>query len=231
MCPTSWKIAGISLLVLGVGAAIRAGQGTPLEKENDDLKQPLAQARAELKAVGPNAGSSSTSPPAAAKPWHGLGAGPEDAKTKSIRQKLEAPISMSFADETPFEDVLKYIKSATRGPNDTSIPIYVDPVGMVEAEKTMTSPVSLELEGVPLRITLRLVLKQLGLTYMVRDGLLTITSERAENQPISIIEIVERAKSGELTLDEVRALTELVEAVSELDQASQKLFGGGHAKK
>ena len=84
---------------------------------------------------------------------------------------------MSFANETPLEDVLKYIKSATQGPNDTGIPIYVDPAGLNEAEKTMTSPVTLNVEGLPLKLTLRLVVNQLGLTYAVRDGLLTITKE------------------------------------------------------
>ncbi len=109
-----------------------------------------------------------------------------DPKTKSILAKLDEPISMTFANETPLEDVLKYIKSATQGPNDTGIPIYVDPVGLQEAEKTMTSPVTLDLEGVPLKTTLRLLLKQLGLTYTVKDGLLTITSESSEDQPTEI---------------------------------------------
>jgi hypothetical protein len=109
-----------------------------------------------------------------------------DPKTKSILAKLEEPISMSFANETPLEDVLKYIKSATQGPNDSGIPIYVDPVGLNEAEKTLTSPVTLDLEGVPLKTTLRLLLKQLGLTYTVKEGLLTITSESSEDQPTEI---------------------------------------------
>ena len=100
------------------------------------------------------------------------------APTRLILARLEEPVSMSFANETPLEDVLKYIKSATQGPNDTGIPIYVDPAGLSEAEKTMTSPVSLDLEGVPLKTTLRLLLKQLGLTYAVEDGLLTITKGR-----------------------------------------------------
>ena len=110
-----------------------------------------------------------------------------DPKTKSILAKLDEPISMSFANETPLEDVLKYIKSATQGPNDSGVPIYVDPVGLNEAEKTLTSPVTLDLEGVPLKTTpLRLLLKQLGLTYTVKDGLLTITSESSEDQPTEI---------------------------------------------
>jgi hypothetical protein len=95
----------------------------------------------------------------------------------AVVAKLEEPISMSFANETPLEDVLKYIKSATMGPHDTGIPIYVDPEGLSKAKKTMVSPVSLDLEQIPLRTTLRLLLKQLGLTYTVRDGLLMITNE------------------------------------------------------
>ncbi len=109
-----------------------------------------------------------------------------DGKTKAILAKLDEPISMSFANATPLEDVLKYIKSATQGPNDNGIPIYVDPVGLNEAEKTMSSPVTLDLEGVPLKTTLRLLLKQLDLTYTVKDGLLTITSESSEDQPTEI---------------------------------------------
>jgi len=50
----------------------------------------------------------------------------------------------------------------------------------------LTSPVTLDLEGVPLKTTLRLLLKQLGLTYTVKDGLLTITSESSEAQPTEI---------------------------------------------
>jgi hypothetical protein len=156
---------------------------------------------------------------------------PRDAASKAILKKLEAPISMSFPNETPLEDVLKYIKSATQGPADAGLPIYVDPVGLNEAEKTMTSPVVLDLEGVPLRITLRLLLKQLGLTYDVKDGLVTITSERSEDRPIPILEHVRRARQGELSLAEIRELTEVIQALHELDKASQGLFGAARPAK
>jgi len=100
-----------------------------------------------------------------------------DTKSMAILAKLEEPVSMSFANGTPLEDVLKYIKSASQGLNDTGIPIYVDPVGLIDADKTMISPVTLDLEGIPLKTTLPLLLSQLGLTYTVRDGLLMITKE------------------------------------------------------
>ncbi|HMF36469.1 MAG TPA: hypothetical protein VKF17_07505, partial [Isosphaeraceae bacterium] len=109
-----------------------------------------------------------------------------DAKTKSIQVKLDQPIAMSFPNETPLEDVLKYIKQATQGANDSGIPIYVDPLGLQEADKTMTSPVQIDLEGVPLKTTLRLLLKQLGLTYTVKDGFLMITSQESEDQQTEI---------------------------------------------
>jgi hypothetical protein len=162
-------------------------------------------------------------------PWWGRL--PHDPASRAILKKLEAPISMSFANETPLEDVLKYIKSATQGPADTGLPIYVDPVGLNEAEKTMTSPVTLDLEGVPLRITLRLLLKQLGLTYDVKDGLLTITAEASEDRPLPILEHAKRARQGELSLAEIRELTEAIRALQELDKASQGLFGASHPAK
>ena len=65
--------------------------------------------------------------------------------------------------------MLKYIKQATSAPNSNGIPIYVDPKGLKDAEATLQSPIRLDLEGVPLKTTLRLMLKQIGLAYCVRD--------------------------------------------------------------
>jgi hypothetical protein len=96
--------------------------------------------------------------------------------TRTILSKLEEPISMSFQNETPLDVILKYIKSATMTPSFSGIPIYVDPIGLQEAEKTVDSTVALDIEGIPLKATLPLLLKQLGLTYRVADGRLTITS-------------------------------------------------------
>ncbi len=98
-----------------------------------------------------------------------------DPRDRVILSKLDQPVSMSFANETPLTDVLTYIKSATAGPKDTGIPIYVDPVGLQEVKITMTSPVAVDIEGAPLKTTLRLLLRPLGLSYTVKDGLLTIS--------------------------------------------------------
>ncbi len=65
----------------------------------------------------------------------------KDPKSRLILAKLDEPISMSFNEDTPLEDVLKYIKQATTTKIYTGIPIYVDPLGLQEAEKSMTSTV------------------------------------------------------------------------------------------
>ena len=50
---------------------------------------------------------------------------------------------MPFPNETPLEDVIKYIRASTKSPAfPDGIPIYVDPLGLTEADKTMASPVA-----------------------------------------------------------------------------------------
>jgi DNA-directed RNA polymerase specialized sigma24 family protein len=98
-------------------------------------------------------------------------------RNKVIFKKLEEPISMSFNAETPLEDLLKYIRQATTTKTYSGIPIYVDPQGISDADVTMSSTIcNMDLEGIPLKTTLRLLLRQQGLAYCVRDGVLIISS-------------------------------------------------------
>ena len=106
-----------------------------------------------------------------------------DPKTQAINDKLEQPLSMPFANETPLEDVLKYISQNTQGPNDDGIQIHVDPIGLEDASATMQSTVRINLEGVPLKRALKIMLDQLDLTYTVQDGLLFISWKGAEDLP------------------------------------------------
>ncbi len=112
-----------------------------------------------------------------------------DEKTKAILKKLGEPLTMNFEGDTPLSDVLKYIKDATQDEAaglPTGIPIYVDPIGLQDADKTESDTVKMKLEGIPLKATLRLLLKQLSLTYTVKDGLMTITSTASDDQPTEI---------------------------------------------
>jgi hypothetical protein len=112
-----------------------------------------------------------------------------DAANARIVKALEQPIIMSFPNSTPLDDVLKYIKANTESKElglPSGIPIYVDPLALQEVEKTNQSPVTIDVEGVPLRTTLRLILNQLGLTYGIQGGLLLIVNEKDEPSPLSL---------------------------------------------
>jgi RNA polymerase sigma factor (sigma-70 family) len=105
-----------------------------------------------------------------------LAANDKSPKNQAVMTKLDQPLTMTFANPTPLEDVLKYIKAATVESKGKPIPIYVDPKGLNQAETSLTSTVSIDLDGIPLKMSLRLTLKQLGLAYCVRDGVLIISS-------------------------------------------------------
>jgi RNA polymerase sigma factor (sigma-70 family) len=105
-----------------------------------------------------------------------LAASDKTPKNQAVMTWLDQPLTMSFANPTPLEDVLKYIKSATTEPNGRAIPIYVDPKGLQQVDATMSSPITIDLDGIPLKMSLRLMLKQLGLAYCIRDGVLIISS-------------------------------------------------------
>jgi hypothetical protein len=107
--------------------------------------------------------------------------GDDEAKNRAILAKLDEKITLKFQN-APFEDVLKYIKAASRAPGDNGIPIYVDPVELQNAGATMTTPVTIEAEGVPLKTSLRNLLKPLGLSYEVRQGLLSIVQAKAADK-------------------------------------------------
>ena len=147
----------------------------------------------------------------------------KDQKSRMILEKLDEPISMSFGEETPLEDLLKYVRQATTSRTYGGIPIYVDPIGLLEADRSMTSTVrNMELEGVPLRRTLQLLLKQLDLAYFVEDGVLCITSLKSMGRfdptmhdPAPITERLKKAERGELSPTEMKDLIELLKSQAE----------------
>jgi hypothetical protein len=126
-------------------------------------------------------------------------------KTQGIMQALEEPVSMSFANKTPLDDVLKYIKAATTTPAFPGIPIYVEPLGLQEANKSINSTIQFDREGLPLKTSLRMILKSLGLSYIVKDGFLMIDSRSAITET--------RVEEMERKLDRVLEALERLERI------------------
>jgi hypothetical protein len=97
----------------------------------------------------------------------------------AILQALDRPVALHFAQETTLENAKRFIEEATRDAASGlphGIPIYIDPQGLQDADRSMASTVTIDIEGVPLRTSLRLLLRQLKLSFWVKDGLLTIGS-------------------------------------------------------
>jgi len=158
-------------------------------------------------------------------------AGGTDLKSRAIQAKLDSPIAIPFASETPLEDVLKYVKQATAGDAlPAGIPIYVDPISLQESEKTMASTVQLNLEGVTLRRGLGLMLDQLKLTFAVEDGLLIISAEdrmaglKEAGQfkpPSPFMVIQEKLERGEYSTRELEDLKKQLTLKNEVERLIQ----------
>jgi hypothetical protein len=112
-------------------------------------------------------------------------------KTEGIIEALEQPIALPYTDDAPLDQVLRELKRQTaNNPKlpkiPTGIPIYVDPIGLQEAERSLNSTVKRPpaADALPLGEHLRLVLDQLGLDYMVKDGFMMITSKESVDEPL-----------------------------------------------
>ena len=99
-----------------------------------------------------------------------------EEKTARIRQKLDMVINFDAADGATLETLLKGIKKLTTDATFPGIPIYVDPFGLSEANKTMSTKVGQDFKQQTIRSVLYFALRPLGLSYDVRDGFLMISS-------------------------------------------------------
>jgi len=95
---------------------------------------------------------------------------------RRIMDELDSETRLTFFDQ-PLKDVVDSIKS------QHNIPIFIDDRALVEVGLDSNVPVNFDLKGVSLRSGLKLMLNQLGLTYVINDEVLKITTpEVAENQ-------------------------------------------------
>ncbi len=121
----------------------------------------------------------------------------KEARNRAVLAILDEPVDMRFAAETSLDDVLRYIKQATTRGDRPPLQIYVDPLGLQEAERSMSSTVQIDLEGVPLRTSMKLMLEQLGLAYRIEDGVVRIISRESADEALGEAELaLERDQNG-----------------------------------
>ncbi len=225
------KTLGAILLLLGTGGVILAYQGSGgpggRPKPAQSGEGPVYPAPAYPAKIVSQAPPSSVSEPSVTWMTPPFDAPDESPKSKAILAKLDERISMNFPNDTPLEDVKKYIEQSTQDKAaglPVGIPIYVDPQGLQDADKTMASTVAISLKGVALKTTLTLLLKQLNLGYQVKDGLLIIQSLNPEDQETPITILRGKSERGELTRDGYKQLIEMLKLRNEVRQLGAEVI-------
>jgi hypothetical protein len=96
-------------------------------------------------------------------------------KEKSILQALNTTISVDFKN-SKLEDVIEYLQTYT------GQPILVDKEALKDVEASYDTPVTLKVKGVTVRTVLRRILNDLGMTYVVKEEAIQVTSaQRAKD--------------------------------------------------
>ena len=123
----------------------------------------------------------------------------DEERNEAIRAKLDKVVSMKFPNKVSLNELLAFVKKATEEPKQKSIPIYVDPTIFVTPNQSgieggyadaNVAAITIELDDVPLRTSLRLALRQMNLQYAVSGGLLIIS------QPQSIAQLMAPSNTG-----------------------------------
>ncbi len=118
-------------------------------------------------------------------------------KSEGIIDALDGPDLLSGHDDSTLDDVLKELKRrTTKNPNlpkiPAGIPIYVDPLGLQEAQVSLSSKVKqvqvYASGNASLGEHLWLLLDSVGLAYQVKDGFLMITSQDSLDRPLEHVE-------------------------------------------
>jgi hypothetical protein len=91
------------------------------------------------------------------------------AARQRIEQTLAADANFEYLDEQ-LRDVLEDIRFRYK------LPVWVDQKALEDAGTALDAPVTISIQEVTVRSALRLMLDQLGLTYVIRDQVLRITT-------------------------------------------------------
>ena len=97
-------------------------------------------------------------------------------KTSQVEKQLDLVIDAKLPAGTTLEQFLKHIKQQTTEAIPPGIPIYVSPLGLQEANKSMESATEDFAKNGPVRAILEQTLLGTGLSFAVDDGFLMIDS-------------------------------------------------------
>src|SRR5262249_26966626 len=100
---------------------------------------------------------------------------PMTAKEVKLLRALNSTISLQFSNQR-LQDVIEYIQDRT------GQSIILDKTSLEDAGVTYDTPVSLSLKGVTLRTALQKLLRDQGLTYVIKDEAIQVVTPTQAGQ-------------------------------------------------
>jgi len=99
-------------------------------------------------------------------------AGPVTDKQVKVWMGLDRRLDVSFEKRTSLEDMIKFVKAATRGEDGKGgLRIYVDTFSLNEHDMVVDQDaISMDLQDVPLSTALQLMLSQMQLVFSVEEA-------------------------------------------------------------
>jgi hypothetical protein len=159
-----------------------------------------------------------------------VAAKPLSKEASKIAMKLQEKVPMSFPDATSLREVVKYVKQCTVDKVNfpDGIPIYLNPQGLQDSDKTPASTILIDLNGIPLATSLKLALDQLDLAYWIHpDGLLIITSKESEDIPVDADGVILEQLAA--LREEIKILREEIRFSRGVPATGGTALGPGHA--
>ena len=160
------------------------------------------------------------------------GGAPAAGGSASIQDALLRPVDLPFEQETTLEEVRQYLGKALRAP------VVLDRSALDRLELTTEDTVRFDLKGVRLKVGLKLLLDQVGLSFKVvpEDNLLILTDPEGSDDPNErvLAEIKSLHREMHDLQDAVDDLRDLVEEdlgiESERPKLQSTLVGLGRGK-
>jgi hypothetical protein len=146
----------------------------------------------------------------------------QSAARAKIEQSLDGIANLDFS-ETPLQEVARYLTDAH------GIPILLDRRALDDVGLGGDTPVTISLQGVSLRHALRIVLRELDLTYVVKREVLMITTpeEGERDTPTLIYPVQDFLAQAGATTGGGSGLADLVKLIeSAVDPNSWDAVGG-----
>lgn len=143
--------------------------------------------------------------------------GPGPASTTSVRDALERPFPLPFGQPTRLDEVCRHLGQALRAP------VVLDRAALDRQDVRTDDTVQLDLRGVRLKIGLKLLLDQVGLTYRVvsEDNLLILTDDEGSDDPLK--QVLAELKALHRDVHDVQDAVDDVLAVLGMDGEGPKM--------